>query len=322
MPSNAAFSFSTDRIPPGDREAIWREVIARQYMLLDVEPDDPASMHAEIVAHRLPSTVATFCTTPMRYRRTRSHSQARNADSFTLAVSLYGGFRFFNGGQQREFAAGDALLLHNENPGTIEVRSNRPTMTLRINGPMLRAVAGDIDERVATKLEGDNLPLKLAVGYLASIVQNDSSDPALDMIVNAHLVDLIAFALSPRGEARGPARDDAIQTARFTAIRDDILAGLGQRDLSAEILARRHGVSERYVYLLFERRGLSLGQYITEQRLKRALAMLIDPSRHQMKISDIAFAAGFADLTTFNRAFRRRYGDSPRDVRGGRKPNS
>ena len=46
--------------------------------------------------------------------------------------------------------------------------------------------------------------------------------------------------------------------------------------------------------------------------------MLMDPACDAMRISDIAFAVGFGDLTTFNRAFRRRYGDTPRALRHGR----
>jgi AraC-like DNA-binding protein len=36
--------------------------------------------------------------------------------------------------------------------------------------------------------------------------------------------------------------------------------------------------------------------------------------RHR-KIADIAAEAGFTDLSYFNRAFRRRYGETPSDLR-------
>jgi AraC-like DNA-binding protein len=103
--------------------------------------------------------------------------------------------------------------------------------------------------------------------------------------------------------------------ARMAAIRSDILANLAQVRLSARTVADRLGVSERYVYLLFEQHGLSFSGFVTARRLDRAMAMLIDPRCAGMRIADIALAVGFGDLTTFNRAFRWRYGDTPRAFR-------
>jgi AraC-like DNA-binding protein len=43
--------------------------------------------------------------------------------------------------------------------------------------------------------------------------------------------------------------------------------------------------------------------------------MLDNPWLGERTISAIAYEAGFADLSHFNRAFRRRYGETPSDVR-------
>ena len=47
----------------------------------------------------------------------------------------------------------------------------------------------------------------------------------------------------------------------------------------------------------------------------KAHAMLADPSRDHLSITDIAYAAGFGDLSHFNHSFRRRYGATPREIR-------
>jgi AraC-like DNA-binding protein len=43
--------------------------------------------------------------------------------------------------------------------------------------------------------------------------------------------------------------------------------------------------------------------------------MLTDPRCSERTVSSIAFDAGFGDLSYFNRAFRRRYGATPSDIR-------
>jgi transcriptional regulator GlxA family with amidase domain len=56
-------------------------------------------------------------------------------------------------------------------------------------------------------------------------------------------------------------------------------------------------------------------QHVLRERLERA-AQLLDADKGQnRKIADIALEAGFADLSHFNRAFRRHFGDTPSNMR-------
>jgi AraC-like DNA-binding protein len=309
----STFSFSTDRVPARDRYEVWQEVIARRYMLLDVEPQDPATLRADLEVHRLPATLVTFLrSTPAKYIRTRLHAQKEKGDFILIHAPAT--FLYYNQNEDRAFDAGDAALLFDGNTGTVVVQHPERTMTVRINGAMLRAAAG-LDEGLAHRLPANNVPLRLATRYLRSVLESGPVDQALGHLVNTHVVDLLALGLRPTPETRERARAGALQAARFAVIRADILANLTESHLSAERLAARHGMSERSVYLLFEQNGLSLSRFVTEERLKRAMTMLLDPACAAMRISDIAFAVRFADLTTFNRAFRRRYGETPRDVR-------
>jgi AraC-like DNA-binding protein len=67
--------------------------------------------------------------------------------------------------------------------------------------------------------------------------------------------------------------------------------------------------------MLFQSDGTSVTEFVREERLKRAHAMLLSPRFAVRKIAEVAYAAGFNDLSYFNRAFRRRFGHSPSAVR-------
>ena len=54
---------------------------------------------------------------------------------------------------------------------------------------------------------------------------------------------------------------------------------------------------------------------VLEQRLVRAARLLRDPRHLARKVSDIAYLAGFNDMSYFHRAFRRRFGMTPSDMR-------
>jgi AraC-like DNA-binding protein len=105
------------------------------------------------------------------------------------------------------------------------------------------------------------------------------------------------------------------RAARLSAIKTDIRAGVGQTNLSLEAIARHQGISPRYVRKLFELEGTTFTEFVLDQRLARAHRMLIDRQFGDRTIGAIAFEAGFGDLSYFNRAFRRRYGATPSDVR-------
>ncbi len=103
--------------------------------------------------------------------------------------------------------------------------------------------------------------------------------------------------------------------ARLDAITADIIENLGRSDLTIDVVAERHHVTPRYIRMLFEKKGLTFSEFVLGERLARVHHVLIDPGFADRPISDIAFAAGFGDLSYFNRTFRRRYGATPSDVR-------
>jgi len=62
--------------------------------------------------------------------------------------------------------------------------------------------------------------------------------------------------------------------------------------------------------------GSSFSEFVLGERLARLHRVLSDPRMSARLIGAIAMETGFGDLSYFNRAFRRRYGASPSDVRG------
>jgi AraC-like DNA-binding protein len=67
--------------------------------------------------------------------------------------------------------------------------------------------------------------------------------------------------------------------------------------------------------MLLEAEGTTFTDYALNLRLTRAQQMLTESRFASWTISAIAYEAGFGDLSHFNRAFRRRYGASPSEVR-------
>jgi AraC-like DNA-binding protein len=96
-----------------------------------------------------------------------------------------------------------------------------------------------------------------------------------------------------------------------------VMDNLPMHDLSVGLVASRHGLTSRYIHMLFQGEGMTFSSFVLEQRLLLARRMLRSVRHANMNISTIVLAAGFSDVSHFNRSFRRRFGASPREVRTG-----
>ena len=89
------------------------------------------------------------------------------------------------------------------------------------------------------------------------------------------------------------------------------------RPITLERSASRAGLSPYHFLRLFARiLGVTPHQYLVRARLRRAARLLAEDAR---AITDVAFDAGFADLSNFVRTFHRAAGVSPRKFRAAAK---
>jgi AraC-like DNA-binding protein len=106
-----------------------------------------------------------------------------------------------------------------------------------------------------------------------------------------------------------------VRAARLKAIEAHICENLAIQDLCVQSVAANYGLSPRYIHMLFEGEGTTFSTFVREHRLLQAHNMLRSPRHAVRSIGSIALAAGFGDLSHFNRSFRRRFGVTPSEVR-------
>jgi AraC-like DNA-binding protein len=165
----------------------------------------------------------------------------------------------------------------------------------------------------------DNEALRLLKAYVGAIEREPAIENAeLQRRIADHLQDLIALALGGTAEAAPAVQPRGLPAARLREAKSYILRHLDRPGLSAARVAAHLGVTPRYVHMLFAGEPQSFAQFLLAERLARAHRTLTAPPQAGETISAIAYAAGFADLSHFNRSFRQRYGCTPSDVRASR----
>ncbi len=122
--------------------------------------------------------------------------------------------------------------------------------------------------------------------------------------------------------AQGRDRDDAMEDALDLRITLYIDAHLTEHTLTPESIAAAHHISLRHLYTTWTRAGheLSLSQWITDRRLRRARDRLATPAFAPATIEAVARACGFTNISHFSRRFREAFATSPREWRAAHPP--
>jgi AraC-like DNA-binding protein len=106
-----------------------------------------------------------------------------------------------------------------------------------------------------------------------------------------------------------------LRGARIASVINQINESFADQQFSTRVVAEKLGLSVRYVQDLLQGSGLSITDRIMQLRLDKARRMLTEDRQCTLKISEVAGACGFNELSYFHRSFRRRFGVSPAKFR-------
>ncbi|MPZ39228.1 MAG: helix-turn-helix domain-containing protein [Rhizobiales bacterium] len=225
-------------------------------------------------------------------------------------------------GREATVGAGNGLLWSNADVSTVVMPEPVQFVHICVPRKFMLALAPGLEDAFVRPLPPNAGVLRLLLSYIDVLEDEDTTKtPELQRVVAMHIHDLCALAIGATRDAAEIAKGRGLRVARLRAIKTDIIRNLRDGDVSVAALARRHGVTTRFIQRLFESDGTTLSKFVLGQRLTQAYRMLADPGQSQRMIGTLAFEVGFGDLSTFNREFRRHYGATPSDVRAAASNN-
>jgi AraC-like DNA-binding protein len=309
----ALFRFTSGDLSPADRVPYYCDVLGRAMAKLNIDPvGETFSCNARF--YRLPELLISCIEgTPVRVTRTRE--MAEGSDNLLLAINLGGAVTFSQLGREVVLSDSGAVMISD----AVACRMQRTTSrSLLIFFPrsVLAPMLLDPDAALMSAIPNTTESLRLLTGYVDMLIKDSTlmkTDELCQLAVH-HVHDLVALTIGATRDAAEIAAGRGLRAARLSAIKADIARNLAE-NITAAALSARHGVSPRYIRKLFEGESTSLSRFTLSQRLTRVHRMLADPRCVDRAITDIALAAGFGDISTFNREFRRRYKMTPSDVR-------
>jgi AraC-like DNA-binding protein len=298
--------------PKGAEYEAWREVACRAFCGVDIQPSEGEAIDCRV---RIDPIGALALAAPSglsaQFSRTRE-ILGDGCDDLVLVEAQWGRVPLLQGGKIIEMQGGQLCLTDMSVLGSISHSPRGAFRTLRIPRQALLAAAPRAEDHLSIAVSGNDVLRETIIFYQTLCAsQAPGLDAAGQHLMAQHLVDLVALLFITR---KGPGEPGGA-SAQLDLIRADALRDIGNPALALASLVRRYGLSERQAQRLFERSGNTFTEFVLEQRLLLARKLVTDPTKLRHKISDIAHMSGFSDLSYFNRAFRKRFGVSPTEMR-------
>ena len=218
-------------------------------------------------------------------------------------------------GREMEVGAGETGVWNLGQRSSADIQSDTRFRTVQLSRGLLRALVPNVDDLDMLRFAPSDAALDLMFGYAELVERERFESLESARLVARQIAELAALAFKRSAPPREAPARSAVKAARLAAAKAATLAALHRPDLSAATISTQLGISARYVQVLFEEGGETFSAYVARLRMEWLRRMLDDPRHAHRRISDLAFEAGFRDLSTFNRQFRRHFGEAPSAAR-------
>ncbi|MGI5231873.1 helix-turn-helix domain-containing protein [Actinoallomurus sp. CA-142502] len=229
-----------------------------------------------------------------------------SAERGRFAVALYrsGTAHVAQDGRRFQAGRGDLVVLDTGRPHELSMAGACDIVVIELPHGMLGANADLVGRHVATPRRCDHGAWAVLAAFLSGLADRiDGLVGMPDIHLADALVSLIVAAFAepaPESAEAGDAMTDQILA--------HTLANLSDPALSVDSVARRHGISPRYLHQLFQRRDLTFAAWVRHERLIRIRRDLMDPALATRTTAVIAAHWGIHDHGHLSRALKKEFG--------------
>lgn len=306
--------FSTDSADNDERPQLFQSEMHRLFSVsLAVRPSSTRPLSARMSAYR--GRNLRFAALRFSPHSTRSLPASDSSDA-RLLVSVHkeGVVMVSQGGRESRIEPGDMFVLDPARPFDIETGSIS-SHSIYLPTSAMRALVPQLDQLTALPIrggQGAGAVFRAAADELVARAGDLDEDTA-DRI-GAALPYLLAPALAALGGSTS-VLPGALRQLHKRRILQFVRDHLADPALDAHAIAAGVGLSPRHVYELFAGESEPLMKRVWSERLDHCRRDLEDAMLRRRTVGEIAYSWGFSDVSHFSRAFKQRFGITPRDCR-------
>jgi AraC-like DNA-binding protein len=311
-----SLSWSTAALRPREQFSYWHDAVCDAFLTVATERPRGAAFEGAIRSHALGAVTFTAVRSEAHdVLRTRAGVARTVDDQVFVNLQLRGRCVMRQDGRELMMDAGDAAFVDGTRRFDLLFLDDMRLVCVQVPRRLLAARLGRLEGRTCQPLADTPGVGALLRSYLSAVGDGIADIPRAQYeAVAENLCDLIGIAAgaAPCVLERGPR---ALRAAQRQAVMAHIRTISADPGLDPAAVARHFRCSVRTLHGLFEGAGTTFGRYLREQRLLACRRALADPARRHETVAQIAFAAGFNDLSYFHRRFRERFGATPEAAR-------
>ena len=320
-------AFATGQVAPPDRVSAWRELVNRVFLPLAITPiggPDRAGAFGGSVTGRSLGGVQVWRVraSPMSAVRAWRHIETSGNGDYLLALHVAGIAHAAQDGRQVTLGPGDLALFDPSRPYAISFPGPGAIehVIYQVPRASLDARRG-IGAATAVRVPAASSAGRLVSPYLRTLARPAAAWPGGHLPGQAFVDAGLDLAVSALRTVAGQ-QDQAGVRSRpsLSELKDYTLAHLGDPDLCPQAVALAGFISVRQLHRLFAGEGLTFGDWVREQRLRRCRDDLADHRLSHLAVAEIAARWGFRSAAHFTRTFQARYGTTPTSLRSGGTP--
>ncbi len=308
-------TITTNGVDLAARSRHWHDAIGRAYFPLDLSFRRPEAFDGELTMWQLGQvSLSRLTSDALMYRRLPKHLHVQGPEEFLVTLPSKSEVRFTQGGKEVRANPGAFFIERSHEPYEFSHAEAADLWVMKVSLDMLGGRVRAPDRFCSLEFDATNGANGLFVDMVHLIPQRyDAMTEETRSTVGRQLVDLLALALQS-DERVLQSGGSTVRSAHLARIEGFVRRHIDDPDLGPDEVAAGCGISVRYLHELLRDTNQTLGQWIRDQRLAAAQEDLANSS-DKRSIGAIAYARGFADQAQFSRAFRARYGITPKEAR-------
>ena len=303
---------STDTVPSHEAFAYWRDVLAQHFVHLRPERVGLDPFCSTIEAQQLEGhSFSRVHAAPQRVHRARREIARSPYDLVFLNLHLHGIGSYCQAGDEIALIPGDLFILDAVRPFELGCERGVTQISLKVQRRILWERMRHPERARGARILGTSHIGKLLGGYIKALWQQDDAEQkagysrAID-----HLFSLVAYEVDRRhGDAALPRK--AVRAGVYARAVSHIRDAHGAPGLTPHSVAQAVGNSLRTLQDIFAERGDAISRHIQNRRITTVGRWLADPAMREQTIGELAFMAGFCELSHFTHAFVRTYKETP-----------
>ena len=304
--------WSTSDAPARHQFAYWREAVCEAVMNVATEdPDDGFSGDIACVGYG-DLRFASFTSSAHRIVRSPSHIGRSSHAHHLISLQRSGTGFVQQGDESCELRTGDVGIVDGTRPFSVTFPHAVDRAIAIIPSAMLHGRAPWLRGRPIGRLTRDATLHPMLCLTIERLAGPDCRSAAEAELLADNLCNLVALLTERKESERRTSHTRIADLDRMLAY---VRRHFADPQLSPQLLADHLQVSVRTVHKRFEAAETSFGRALLELRLDAARRALSDPRCETLTVTEIAYGAGFNDLSHFTKTFRARFGDSPRRYR-------